>query len=122
MIDLAIVGGTVITMDPARRVLRGGGVAVDGGRIVAVEANPEAIPEAHHRIDAGGMIVLPGLVDSHGHAGHCLTRGLGEGAADDGWNQIRECARARTDHQGGNGAADLPGTRGADSLFNAVRC
>jgi len=90
LIDLAIAGGTVITMDPARRVLAGGGVGVDGGRIVAVEPTAERIPEARRRIDATGKIVLPGLVDSHGHAGHCLTRGLGEGRAEGGWSAVVE--------------------------------
>ncbi len=88
--DLAIDGGTVITMDSERRVLPGGAVGIDRGRIVAVEGSPERLPEARRRLDARGMIVLPGLVDSHGHAGHCLTRGLGEGRADGGWETIVE--------------------------------
>ena len=89
MIDLAIDHGTVITMDPERQVLTGGSVGVDGGRIVAVEPSPERLPEARRRIDATGKIVLPGIVDTHGHAGHSLTRGLGEGL-DDGWAEIVE--------------------------------
>ena len=35
-LDLAIVNGTVITMDAERRVLRGGAVGIRDGRIVAV--------------------------------------------------------------------------------------
>ncbi|MEJ7902111.1 MAG: amidohydrolase family protein [Thermomicrobiales bacterium] len=86
MLDLAIIGGTVITMDGERRVLPGGAVGVRDGAIAAVEADPAAIGEARETIDATGSIVLPGIVDSHGHAGHSLTRGLDEG----GWSDIVE--------------------------------
>lgn len=89
-LDLAIVHGTVITMDPERRVLRGGAVGIREGRIVQVEADAAALGEAREVIDAAGSIVLPGIVDSHGHAGHSLTRGLGEGLAEGGWSHIVE--------------------------------
>jgi cytosine/adenosine deaminase-related metal-dependent hydrolase len=89
-LDLAIVNGTVITMDPARRVLRGGAVGIRDGRIVAVESDAAALGGARETIDAGGRIVLPGIVDTHGHAGHSLTRGFGEGASDGGWMHIVE--------------------------------
>lgn len=86
-LDLAIVNGTVITMDPDRRVLRGGAVGVRAGRIVAVETDPSALPSARETIDAAGSIVLPGIVDTHGHAGHSLTRGFGEGSS---WMEMVE--------------------------------
>ena len=35
-VSLVITGGTVVTMDAARRVIAPGAVAVDGSRIVAV--------------------------------------------------------------------------------------
>lgn len=90
MLDLAIINGTVITMDAQRRVLIGGAVGVLDGRITHVEADPAALPEARESIDAMGSIVLPGIVDSHGHAGHSLTRGLGEGLDEGGWMDIVE--------------------------------
>ena len=37
-ISLIITNGTVVTMDGTRRVLRDGGVAIDGSRIVAVDS------------------------------------------------------------------------------------
>jgi cytosine/adenosine deaminase-related metal-dependent hydrolase len=77
-------------MDPARRVLIGGCVGIAGDRVVAVEPSPDQVPAARRRIDATGKIVLPGLVDSHGHAGHSLTRGLGEGREEGGWSAIVE--------------------------------
>ena len=81
MADLLISGGTVITMDAARRVIPDGAVAVVGDRIVAVgpRAEIEAAHPAPNRIDATGRAVLPGLIDSHGHAGHGLVKTLGSG-------------------------------------------
>lgn len=90
MLDLAIIGGTVITMDGRRRVLPGGAVGVRDGAIAAVEAEPAALDEARETIDATGSIMLPGIVDTHGHAGHSLTRGLGEGLDEGGWSDIVE--------------------------------
>lgn len=81
MADLLITGGTVITMDTARRVIADGGVAVADGRIIAVgsRADIEAAHPGATRIDATGRAVLPGLIDSHGHAGHGLVKTLGSG-------------------------------------------
>jgi dihydropyrimidinase/allantoinase len=62
-VELAVVGATVVLPDGPRRV----GIAVDAGRIVAVDAD-EALPEAHQRIDATGLHVLPGAIDTHTHA------------------------------------------------------
>ena len=89
-----ISGGTVIAMDPERRVIRGGSVGIDGDRIAWVGHAGQEPPAARRTIDAAGHYVLPGIVDTHGHAGHSLTRGLGEGrpevgtAAEPGWGDI----------------------------------
>jgi cytosine/adenosine deaminase-related metal-dependent hydrolase len=76
MIDLLLINGTVIPMDPARRILTNGAVAVDGGRILEVgtSADVAARYSARETIDCQGQIVLPGLVDAHGHAGHSLLK------------------------------------------------
>lgn len=41
-------------------------VGIDGGRIVAV-GDPGRLPDAADRIDADGLVVLPGIVDTHVH-------------------------------------------------------
>jgi predicted amidohydrolase YtcJ len=66
--DLALLDGTVITLDPASRIA--GGVAIRGDRILAVGADAEirACIGAHTRVvDLGGRAVVPGLVDAHAH-------------------------------------------------------
>jgi allantoinase len=60
--DLAIVGGTVVTGEGRRRA----DVAVQDGRIAAVrEGGPP--PRARRTVDASGLLVLPGIVDTHFH-------------------------------------------------------
>ena len=76
MADILITGATVITMDPERRVIEDGAVAIVGDRITAVgsRAEIEAAHSAPTVIDASRMVCLPGLVDVHGHAGHALVK------------------------------------------------
>ncbi len=77
--DLLITGGTVITMDPARRVIEHGAVAIEGGRIMAVGLAADLPQTAATVIDATGHAVLPGLIDGHAHAGHGLVKTMGGG-------------------------------------------
>jgi cytosine/adenosine deaminase-related metal-dependent hydrolase len=79
MIDLLLTGGTVVTMDPGRRLLEDGAVAVDGRRIVEVGPTDElrARHAARRTIDCRGRAVLPGLIDAHGHGGHSLLKTIG---------------------------------------------
>ncbi|HUQ44737.1 MAG TPA: amidohydrolase family protein [Candidatus Limnocylindria bacterium] len=62
-VDLAVTGATVVLPDGVRRA----GIAIDGGRIVAIAADDE-LPEARERIDATGLHLLPGVIDTHTHA------------------------------------------------------
>ncbi len=79
MVEILVSGGTVITMDPGRRVIKEGAVAIEGNRIVDVGSTKdlEAKHGADRVIDASQKIVLPGLFDGHSHAGHGLVRSLG---------------------------------------------
>jgi len=45
-----------------------GGVGIDKGKIVAI-AQDSGLPEAVKVIDAGGKLLIPGLVDPHSHPG-----------------------------------------------------
>lgn len=93
--DLLVTGGTVITMDSARRVLDDGAVAIVGDRIVAVGTTP-ALRErfaAREVIDAQRKVVMPGLIDGHGHAGHTLVKTLGTDIGR--WNEATEKIYAR---------------------------
>ena len=60
--ELIVRGGTVVTVGGRRTA----DVAVEGGRISAVEERLPASAEARE-IDARGLLVLPGAVDVHTH-------------------------------------------------------
>ena len=67
-VSLVVSNGIVVTVDTARRVLRPGAVAIDGGAIVGIDT-PEAIAaqfDARDTIDAAGQIVHAGA-DQHPH-------------------------------------------------------
>jgi 5-methylthioadenosine/S-adenosylhomocysteine deaminase len=72
-----VKGGYVLTMDSRLGDLPTGDVLIDGDRIVHVAARIDGDPAAQaERIDASGMIVMPGLVDNHRHMWESLIRGF----------------------------------------------
>ena len=83
-IDILIRNGIVVSLDPERRVIEDGAVAVAGSKIVAVgrTAELDAAYDAAQVIDASNMVVLPGLIDGHAHAGHGLVKSLGAGRSN----------------------------------------
>jgi len=66
----------VATMDDADREIANGAVLIDGNRIVAVGKTPTLQSEADEVIEATGMVVLPGLVNTHHHFFQTLTRAM----------------------------------------------
>ena len=88
-VDLIVYNATVVTMDGAGRVLPRGAVAIQGRNIVAVEP-AEGIAAryvARDTLDAGGQIVMPGLINTHTHAPMVLYRGLADDLALMEWLQ-----------------------------------
>lgn len=79
--DTVIHGGIVVTMDSSGRVLDGGAVAIRAGRIDAILDASAPLPEAAQTIDATGHLVIPGLVNAHGHAAMTLLRGIADDLA-----------------------------------------
>ncbi len=78
LMDLLIRGGTVVTMDAEGHVLPEGAVVIRGDRIVSVLESGEALPPARETLDAAGHLVIPGLVNAHGHAAMTLLRGIAD--------------------------------------------
>jgi 5-methylthioadenosine/S-adenosylhomocysteine deaminase len=82
-VSLVVTNATVVTMDAAGRILQNGAVAIDGSDIVAVETAAAIGRQfrGSQTIDAGGQIVLPGLINTHTHAPMVLYRGLADDLA-----------------------------------------
>jgi len=79
-VDVLILGGLVVTMDAPGTVIEDGAVAIRGSDIVDVgltSALSRRYQEnAHQVIDAGGRIVMPGLVNAQTRGAETLFRGL----------------------------------------------
>ena len=68
----------VITMDPARRVIKNGAVAIRADRIIAVgpRAEIDRRYQAAQRLDRPDALIAPGLVNTHTHVPMSLLRGI----------------------------------------------
>lgn len=71
MLDLLIKDGEIADGEGVQR----GSIGVAGGRIVARFAPGAELPQARETIDAGDLLVLPGIVDPHVHF---YGEGIGE--------------------------------------------
>ena len=72
MSELLLRGAHVVTMDDAGSEHPDGWVLVRDGLIAAVGGGAE--PEREDRLDLGGALVTPGLVNTHHHLYQTLTR------------------------------------------------
>ena len=70
--SVLLTGGHVLTMDDAGSEHPDGWVLITDGRVDAVGGG--AAPEADERVDLGGAVVAPGLVNTHHHLYQTLTR------------------------------------------------
>jgi 5-methylthioadenosine/S-adenosylhomocysteine deaminase len=99
--DLLIRNGLVLTMDRGRSMIPDGAVAVRNGRIAAVGGRTAVdAGGAAREIDAGGGIIMPGLVNTHTHAAMTLFRGLADDVPLMSWlNDYIFPAEASLDHR-----------------------
>lgn len=89
-VDLLIENACIVTCDDAFTIYEYGSVAVAGGKIVAIvgdadSKNSKLDQRATEKIDASGSILMPGLINTHCHAGDSLFRGLVEGLPLEPW-------------------------------------
>ena len=76
----AISNVTIVTMDPARRIITDGAIVFNGSELVAVDKS-SALRDwlsTADITDGAGKVVLPGLIDTHAHADQSILRGLGD--------------------------------------------
>ncbi len=79
-IDILIKNGIIVTMDSQRRIVENGAIAIEGDKIVDIGLTCELEKKykANEVLDATKMLVLPGLINCHTHAGESLYRGIGD--------------------------------------------
>lgn len=75
---LIIGNGTVLTFDKDSRVIFGGGVVIEGDKILAVgdiEELRKKYPKAVFK-DVQGKIIMPGMINTHMHLYSTFARGM----------------------------------------------
>ncbi len=89
--DLILEPTWLLPVVPSHTVLTGYSVVIDAGRILATGPTPQIetrfSAKAHRRLD--GQLLMPGLVNAHGHAAMVLLRGLAEGLSLERWLRER---------------------------------
>lgn len=78
--QVAVIGGTVVTMDKDRRVIEDGAVVMRGNEIEFVGKRSEMprLARGTKVINAAGKAVIPGLVNTHTHVPMTLFRGISD--------------------------------------------
>jgi 5-methylthioadenosine/S-adenosylhomocysteine deaminase len=78
--DWIWTGRYVVTMDPQRRIIAGGAIAIRDARIVAVGRRDEIERryQARQHLNRPEAILAPGLVSIHTHAAMSLLRGIAD--------------------------------------------
>ncbi|WP_188312039.1 amidohydrolase family protein [Salinarimonas soli] len=79
---VVIHNACLLPIDDVMSVREDGWVHVEGDAIAAVGTGPAPCPDGAEMIDAGGDVVMPGLVNPHAHLPMTLFRGLGEDVDD----------------------------------------
>jgi len=91
MVDTLIQHGIILTMNPKRQIIHDGAIAIEKNRILDVGETKhlESKYAAKIVINASHKVVMPGLIDTHGHSGHNLVKTVAEHLSDD-WISIVE--------------------------------
>jgi len=84
---MLIVNGTVLTFGANGRIIHGGALRIEDGLIRDVATTPELRDRyrGEEELDAGGRVVMPGLICAHTHYYGLFSRGMaipGEAPAD----------------------------------------
>jgi 5-methylthioadenosine/S-adenosylhomocysteine deaminase len=79
---ILITNATLLPCTSDMPVVENGYVHVEGDTIKAVGAGPPPAVEGAEIVDAGGDVVMPGMVNPHCHMAMTLFRGLGEDVDD----------------------------------------
>ena len=84
--SVLLTNGYVVTVDPERRVIERGWIAVEDDRITGLGPMDELGDRgADEVLDLGGKVVMPGLVNGHNHHWASLFKNTGEGLLLEEW-------------------------------------
>jgi 5-methylthioadenosine/S-adenosylhomocysteine deaminase len=86
-INYLFKGGTLITMNPTRDIIENSALAIKDGKILWVGTQVESEDKFNpdQCIDFSGKVLIPGLINSHGHWAMTLFRGLVDDCTLEKW-------------------------------------
>ena len=73
-----LYNGTIITSNPQNEVFANGAIGIEEDKIIYVGITPEDLTSYDEQVDLKGDILLPGLVNTHGHTPMSLLRGYAD--------------------------------------------
>jgi len=76
MNSLLITNGHLVTLDEENRFIENGKVYIEGNKIVKVGAFEDSNYKPDRTINAGGSLVMPGLINAHHHLYSTFARGF----------------------------------------------
>lgn len=85
IIDLLVVGGTILTLDGGMRVLEDYSLAIDNGKIIDLIPPGNKPYQAKRVLDARNCLIMPGLINTHTHLPMTYFRGLADDLPLDVW-------------------------------------
>ena len=79
-LDLLLTGATVLTAEPDRPVIEDAVLGITADRITLLDRRDMSrpLPSARRRLDLGGRVILPGLVNIHTHTILTVVRGVAD--------------------------------------------
>lgn len=86
--DLLLKNAILVTVDPQRRILWNGAMAVENGRIAALGDSEELCrqyTDCKKVVDCQGKVVFPGFINTHNHLFQTLLKGLGDDMVLSDW-------------------------------------
>jgi 5-methylthioadenosine/S-adenosylhomocysteine deaminase len=78
--NIVIHNGRILTMNPDLDIIEKGLICIENDKLAKIESfdNDTPLPEGEKIVDAGGGIIMPGLVNTHTHLPMSLFRGLAD--------------------------------------------
>ena len=85
--DIVVHNGIIVTVNSTFDIIENGIVCIKDGLVakIAVQSKDLPLPSARDMIDAGGGIIMPGLINTHTHLPMTLFRGLADDLPLDTW-------------------------------------
>ncbi len=86
-VDLLLTNAIILTMDEKMTILEPGAVAIQGDHIAALGPEASMLEQypSVEKLDCGGKVLMPGLINAHTHVPMTLLRGLADDLRLDVW-------------------------------------